>query len=465
VLDVARAVIDKNSNRTRKALFTERQGGTPVQVFEAYSDSEEAEYVVTTIEEQRRKLSLSYKDFAIMYRTNAQSRAMEEACIREGVPYKLVGGIGFYKRREVRDLLAYLRLVNNLDDSVSFSRVINIPKRGIGKKSVEDFQAWAAKNRYTTSRALEALADGEATPLNSSAVKKFIEFHRMILEWRQEASSNNLAALLDSILIRTHYTMHLQETSDDNEQFMEREENVKELRGLLDKNIGMPLNEFLEEIALVADIDTVSDALDAVTLLTLHAAKGLEYPVVFLTGLEEGLLPHMRSFDEPEGMAEERRLMYVGITRAMQRLYLTYAFRRLMYGDSTPGRPSRFLADIPLDRVEGAPAKILQNQSRRSFEAETRWDDSTERRSGSLLAGLGRPNKPASLPAASAPKKENLKYKTGQKVRHAKFGEGVVIHSLRMGSDEEVTVSFSDKKIGLKRLAASFANLEILGEK
>ncbi len=457
ILDAARGVIDRNKHRTPKALFTEKQGGSPLSLFEAYSDQEEAEYVVKVIEEQRRHTGMDYRDFAVMYRTNAQSRAMEDAFIREGLPYKLVGGVGFYKRREIRDLLAYLRLVNNPDDSVSFTRVINVPKRGIGKKSVEDFQSWAARQRLTTAQALEALADGEASSLAASAAKKFIEFYKLLQEWQQIAQANDLGALLDEIIARIGFTLYLRESSDTEEEFLDRDENVRELRGLLNDKRGLPLNEFLEDIALVADVDSLENETNAVTLLTLHSAKGLEYPVVFLTGLEEGILPHMRSFDEPDGLEEERRLMYVGITRAMQRVYLTYAFRRMIFGESSPGVPSRFLADIPAALTEGMSPKLLKDRDVRLYLEDTTWD-----RPASPPRAPRMQITPFNAKTPPAPPKENLKYRTGQKVRHVKFGDGIVISSQRMGSDEEVTVSF--KAAGIKKLAASFANLQILGD-
>ncbi len=456
VLDAARAVIDKNDHRTPKALFTERKGGAPVYLFEAYSETEEADFVLKTIEDLRRKDDLDYKDFAIMYRTNAQSRALEDACIREGIPYKLVGGVGFYKRREVRDLLAYLRLINNGDDSVSFNRIINVPKRGIGKKSVEDFQAWASKKHMTYSQGMDALVNGEVTPLSASTSKKLIDFALMLAEWRELAKGGDLAALLDDIMARIGYMMHLHETSETQEEALDRDENVRELRGLLSEKKGQPLNEFLEDIALVADVDAIKEDSNVVTLLTLHSAKGLEYPVVFLTGLEEGLLPHMRSFEEPDGMAEERRLMYVGITRAMQRVYLSFAFRRLIYGDSTPGMPSRFLGDIPTRLMEGMSTRLLQQRDQQRLLEETTWDRESSRPATAARKQI------APYPAA---KKPDLRFKAGQKVRHSKFGDGIVIMSQPSGGgDEEVTVSFKDTKVGIKRLSANFANLVTLSE-
>jgi DNA helicase-2/ATP-dependent DNA helicase PcrA len=213
----------------------------------------------------------------------------------------------------------------------------------------------------------------------------------------------------------------------------------------------------------VADVDSLAEDLNAVTLLTLHAAKGLEYPVVFITGLEEGLLPHMRSFDEPDEMAEERRLMYVGLTRAKLRVYLSYAFRRLIYGDSSPGFPSRFLADIPAEIVEGLSPRLMQDRARQSYQNETNWDrPQLSEGQRAVRAGIT-PFNP-SVGAQHVAPKNDLQFRAGQKVRHAKFGDGIVVMSQRSGSDEEVTVSFKDKTVGIKRLAASFANLQIVGE-
>jgi DNA helicase-2/ATP-dependent DNA helicase PcrA len=443
VLDAAQAVIDKNAHRTRKALFTDKAGGPRVTVYEAYSEVEEADFVVQKIAEVRKRDKLDYKDIAIMYRTNAQSRALEEACLKANVPYKLVGGVGFYKRREIRDLLSYLRLVNNPDDTVSFNRIINVPKRGIGKKSVEDFQRWAMKNKMSYSEALEAIRHGEKSPV--SAAKKFADFAVMLSEWRALAQQGDMLALFDEIMASIGYMMYLHEISSTDQEFTEREENIRELRGLINEGKGRPLNEFLEDIALVADVDTLKDDLNAVTLLTLHSAKGLEYPVVFITGLEEGVLPHFRSLDDADGLAEERRLMYVGLTRAKEQVYLTYAFRRLSYGGSSMNAPSRFLTDIPDNLMEGVTPITAHRRERQRYESETTWDWGSRE----AEPGNGTPFSPPTL-----------QFRSGVRVYHGKFGEGVVIESRRSGQDEEVTVAF--EKHGLKRLAASFANLVIL---
>jgi DNA helicase II / ATP-dependent DNA helicase PcrA len=470
VLDAARSVIDKNAHRTPKALFTDRKGGPLITIFEAYSESEEGEYIATKINEMCRRSGLDYKDFAVMYRTNAQSRALEESFVSAGVPYKLVGGVGFYKRREIRDLLAYMRVVNNPNDSISFNRIINVPGRGIGKKSLETFQDWIASQGITCFDGLQMMMRGEASPISGKAARSMADFGRMVMEWRALLEQNDLLGLFDAITGQTGYNLYMHEISEREEEIQDRLENIGEFRALVTKNRDLSLNDFLAETALVADIDTLDQTQDMVTLLTLHAAKGLEYPVVFIAGLEEGLLPHSRSFDDPDGMAEERRLLYVGLTRAMNQLYLTYAFRRTLYGDSAPSIVSRFLGDIPASLTEGVSPKVGSMRDRQAYQRATSWGDSS---STSSWKSTGKPSAPSAASSVTGKGKvipfpgsqldaPKLKYRTGIKVFHAKFGEGIVIESQVYGNDEEVTVAF--EKLGIKKLAASFANLVILSE-
>ena len=462
VLDAARAVIDKNPHRQQKQLFTERDGGAKIYLYEAYNEGEEGEYVAQQVEFLRHRDQRLYRDFAVMYRTNAQSRALEEAFIRENVPYKLVGGVSFYKRREIRDLLAYLRVINNPDDTVSFNRIINVPKRSIGKKSLATFQAWASQERMSYGEALTALLDGVSAPLTSRALNQFVEFAQMVREWQKMAETGDLVALFDNIMMRTRYRLHLHIISDRPEQVTEREENLQEMRGRLESAMSedVALDDFLAETALVADVDTLDADADAVTLLTLHAAKGLEYPVVFMAGLEDGLLPHLRSMDDPEGMAEERRLMYVGLTRAEDEVYLTYAFRRYLFGSSEANLPSRFLADIPAELTDGVTSNSSgHDRDRYNYERETTWDWDQP--------GISRPtsqrSKIITFPSQAEPAAPTLQYKSGMRVQHAKFGEGTVIESQPVRDDEEVTVAFI--RHGIKRLAASFAKLTVLDGK
>ena len=448
VLNAARAIIDKNQHRTPKALFTDREGGELVTIYEAYSEGEEGDYVVNTIARAVKRDRYSLRDFAVMYRTNAQSRAFEEAFIKYGVSYKLVGGVGFYKRREVRDLVAYLRVINNPNELVSFERVINVPGRGIGKKSLEQFSAWALQNNLTTSEALDALLRGVASPLTGKAAKAFADFAMLINDLQALAEQNDLTVIFDEVLARIHYNMYLSEISETKEETEDRMQNVAALRGLVFDKKDLELNDFLSETALVSDLDTLDPDKDGVTLLTLHAAKGLEYPVVFITGLEDGLLPHSRSFSEPEEMAEERRLLYVGLTRAKDHLYLTYAFRRSLYGESMPGIPSRFLGDIPAELTEGVSPRLQTLRDRNGYQTATRWESETP--ASSKIISFDK----------AVRKQRETKFKAGQRVFHPKFGEGTVIDARPDGQDEEVQVRFT--KYGMKLLAASFANLIVL---
>jgi DNA helicase-2/ATP-dependent DNA helicase PcrA len=453
VLDAARSIIDKNTQRTPKALFTDRAGGALVTIYEAYSEGEEGDFIVNTITRQIKRGEYTPRDFAVMYRTNAQSRSIEEAFIKYGISYKLVGGVGFYKRREIRDLVAYLRVINNPNDSVSFERIVNVPGRGIGAKSLETFNAWAFTSNMTTAEALEALLFGTVSPLTGRAAKAFAEFALLLNDLRMLAQNNNdLTLIFDELVARIGYSMYVNEISETKEQTEERMENVAALRGLLSDKKDLALNDFLNDTALVSDLDTLDPDKDAVTLLTMHAAKGLEFPVVFITGLEDGLLPHSRSFNEPDSMAEERRLLYVGLTRAKDHLYLTYAFRRSLYGESVPGIPSRFLGDIPAELTEGVSPRLQTLRDRTGYQTATRWESNPP-------AGTNLPKNVISFDRAARNVRQT-RFKAGQRVYHAKFGEGTVIDSRPDGQDEEVQVRFT--KYGMKLLAASFANLIVL---
>jgi len=477
VLDAARGVIDKNPNRTKKALFTEQGHGHAVELFEGYNDEFEARYVVEKIDElirDSRRLSsevrrkdgsaYTYNDIAVMYRTNALSRSLEEVFVRQGIPYKLVGGVGFYKRREVKDAIAYLRVVNNPSDKVSFGRVINAPKRGIGDKSLSEFVTLAAQNNWGYDVTLNKIISGEAA-LGGRSNRLFADFGALVNKWRVFLNANNdYAALLDLILSDIGYRLYMREYSNSEEEITDREENLKGLRGVLVQNMEeeRSLSEFLAENALMTDVEDKESAdANRVTLLTLHAAKGLEYPIVFIVGCEDGVLPHSRALDEGvESLAEERRLFYVGITRAEERLYLSYAFRRSLYGgQATVSTPSRFLGDIPTNVLTGQTSKVYLSSTAQNLKDQTRWERPSQPQTPSYQgthSGNIRDKivpfpgtsggKPAQSRPAAAPLPTSA-FRSGQKVRHEKFGAGTVLEIKGRGESEMLTIVFEDKKI------------------
>jgi DNA helicase-2/ATP-dependent DNA helicase PcrA len=471
ILDAARSVIDRNPNRTRKHLFSDRGDGEPLMIFEGYNEQFEARYISEQIDELIRRKKYTYSDFAVMYRTNAQSRALEDICIKEGIPYKLVGGVGFYKRREIRDLLAYLRVVNNPNDKMSFNRIINVPKRGIGQTSLQQFQAWAGTAASNYNEALERIAAGEKTPISGRSVKLFADFGEQLKGWREVAQTGELVALFDRIVSDTGYRFYLSEISDNDDQAVERGENIKEFRGLLVRaqEERQTLSEFLAEQSLVADVDELREDADAVTLMTLHAAKGLEYPVVFVTGVEDGLIPHMRSIESgnPEDLAEERRLFYVGMTRAEDYLYLTYAFRRTTYGTNSANSPSRFLADIPIALMQGMSPRTSGEAGQVRYRQDTTWDTpSTTWNSPdtSKFKSVSREDSAIRSKIVPFPKAEKKQFPVGQRVFHNKFGAGLVIESRGSGDQEEAAVAFEDKQYGIKRFLVSFGSLAPIKE-
>jgi DNA helicase-2/ATP-dependent DNA helicase PcrA len=376
ILDVASAVIDPNIGRKPKRLWTENPPGVPVVLHEAYDERDEALFVIRQVEALRRA-GARYGDVAVTYRTNAQSRALEDALVRYGVPYRLVGGTRFYQRREVKDVVAYLRLISNPSDGVSFQRIVNVPARGIGAKTVSELQQWAArlaKPMYEVAKlaadgAEDIDADGRISPVVPLAARprKLIgDFVAIVEAARERLEAAPLGEVLDLIFERTSFSASL---VDGTEEGNDRWQNVQELRNKLHDYDGVPgpdaLGTFLEEVALVQDVDSLeAGASDAITLITLHAAKGLEFPYVFIVGLEEGFSPHSRSVDTREKLEEERRLLYVGVTRAMRGLFLSHAFRRTMWGAESVQTPSRFLQDIPTNLLDTSFSQAVGGGSR-----------------------------------------------------------------------------------------------------
>jgi len=374
----------------------------------------------------------------VMYRTNAQSRLLEEAFLHAGLPYRLVGAQRFYGRREVKDVIAYLRLVQNPADEVSLNRVINVPPRGIGDKTLVALQLAAQGAGTTPGTVLLSLGtQGQSSPHWSALARGAVslaDFGGMLATWRAERDDTPLPALFDKILIETGYRSYL---DDGTEEGKDRWDNVEELRRLAYEFNDRGLTAFLENLALVSDQDTLPEQVEAPTLLTLHAAKGLEFAQVFIVGLDEGVLPHSRSLDDPEELAEERRLFYVGLTRAKDQITLLRAEQRSSYGSPQLQQPSRFLGDIP--------AELVTHEGLRH-----------PGRSDSLRSWDARPRQTAPAQPTSGGR-----YQANQKVRHPVWGEGLVVH-IRQGADGEETVDVFFESVGFKRLLLSMANLEIL---
>jgi DNA helicase-2/ATP-dependent DNA helicase PcrA len=431
ILRAAEAVIARNPGRHPRRLWTERTGGEPIVTYEAYNDEEEGEFVAREVG-RLVAAGRSYRDIAVLYRTNAQSRPFEEALVRHRIPYRLVGGVRFYERREIRDLLAYFRVIHNPADEASLGRIINVPGRGIGERTVDRLRELAAAQGTSLWEACRSAADGRAEGIGSraaAALRGFVATMEELREHRDEP----LGRLFERLINAVGYVRYLEE-GDDAE---ERMENVLELQALLAEyeetaGEGNDLATFLQDVALVTDQDTLDGRGQGVTLITLHAAKGLEFPVVFLVGMEEGLLPHIRSFDDPQQMAEERRLCYVGMTRAMDLLYLTRAYRRMTFGASAANPPSRFLADVPAEI-----RRPYGNTTRGYVEAAAALVDTDDL-------------EPAETPV----------FPVGTRVVHPKFGEGVVTDARANGSDTEYVVEFNTA--GTRRLLQSYAKLRAL---
>jgi DNA helicase-2/ATP-dependent DNA helicase PcrA len=432
ILDAASHVISANRQRKPRELWTENEKGLPPCVIETFSEEDEARYVVNEIDNLVRGGEVKPGDCAVMFRTNAQSRVLEEAFIRYGMPYKLVAGTRFYERREVKDIIAYLRLVQNPADTVSLMRIINVPQRGIGERSLDELARWARERGVTEYQALKLLAgapeSGTELPFSNRTVKALSGF-AVVLEKLIELSHElDPVKLFDAVVEKSGYKQYITGMVDGEERW----ENILELRGVAGDYKDMPTGEgltaFLEGVALVSDVDALPERQETVTLITLHQAKGLEFPVVFIVGMEDGIIPHYKSIDDAAQLEEERRLCYVGITRAKKKVYLVRAFRRHLMGSSAVNKPSRFLQDIPSHLISRAGAK-----------EETEWMQEPT---------IKAEEEPRELP----------EFKAGDRVRHEQFGEGMVVSYRRVKNDAEVAVAFDGA--GVKRFLLSFARLE-----
>ncbi len=415
ILEAAHAVITKNEQRSDKKLWTEEGAGLPVQILQVQNQNAEGDAVIRRIETMVKAGRRKYRDYAVLYRTNAQSRAIEEMFVRYGIPYKVVGGVRFYDRKEIKDIIAYLRLIFQPEDAVSFERVVNVPTRGIGPKSIEAFRAHA-NQAGSILRGLETVADCAAlTPKARTGLRELAD---IIITYRELMNDTAVSGVIDSLLRRIEYNAYL---DDGTLQGESRQENVRELISVAKAYQDVGLEGFLEEVSLISDIDNTDAAANSVTLMTLHAAKGLEFPAVFIVGLEETVLPHSRALYDQREMEEERRLMYVGMTRARQELYLLYATSRVLYGGVQYNPPSRFLSEI--DGQSEAASEPLYSQPARPESAEPRYV---------------------------------LELNEGDRVNHQAFGDGVVIEV----EGDNVAVHFKTK--GVKKLNTAFAPLEKL---
>jgi DNA helicase-2/ATP-dependent DNA helicase PcrA len=467
VLDAANGVIAENTGRIGKTLTTRRRGGEPVTLLAAADERDEAEWVVRELERRSAAGDWAYGDMAVLYRTNSQSRALEEGFRRAGIPYRLVGAISFYERREVKDLLAYLRLVANPSDDEAFLRAVGVPRRGLGDTSLAVLgraaQQWT-KPLLATSRAAEGITD-----LRPNVREAFRTFAALIDGLAQRAATLAPADVLEHLIRAIDYEAVLLAEGPEG---ADRWENVRELvasaanwsEEVTEEADGTPLERFLAEAALLASGDTVVGNEDGVTLMTLHTAKGLEWPVVVLTGLEHGLFPLARAEETPDGLEEERRLCYVGLTRAKDKLYLTWARARRRGGELRPGIMSRFLRALPPAIVEErrttsmwAPDWSTTGRAGRRPGGQEGWSG------GRTSQGMGShraPDRPtASLPAEEI-SQDTPRYVKGERVRHRRFGSGTIQGLTGTGRDLKVSVAFDDAEVGVKQLLVAYAGLE-----
>ncbi|MBR3816850.1 MAG: UvrD-helicase domain-containing protein [Clostridia bacterium] len=451
ILDVANEVISNNKKRKGKNLWTANGGGDKVVINNAYDEGDEARFVADTIEENVSSGKYVFSDHAVLYRMNAQSNAIERTLVKAGIPYRIIGGNRFYDRLEIKDAISYLTVLNNPGDNIRLRRIVNVPKRGIGDTTINKAAEIASGIGVTLFDVLSHADEYEA--LRRSA-KKLQEFCELIESLRQYVDKVPLEELFKKVLEKTEYIPHLRL---DKEKGAEREENINELISNLmtyeKENEGATLSGFLEEVALMTDIDNYNAQTDAVVLMTIHSAKGLEFPVVFIPGMEEGIFPGVQSMYSTEDIEEERRLAYVGITRAKKNLYLSHAQTRMLFGTTSRNIPSRFIVEIP----DALTEKTGRTQSSRmSFEQLVRGDyerdDSRQVYSGN---GYLSKQRAAVKSAAEAPK---VSFSAGDSIRHKVFGKGVIVSSKPMGNDSMLEIAF--ETAGTKKLMANYAKLE-----
>ncbi|WP_370816037.1 DNA helicase PcrA [Veillonella sp.] len=437
ILDAANAVIENNEGRPKKNLWTDKTEGTKIQHFTAQSEHEEAAFIGDTIAKKHDIHGVSYGDMAILYRTNAQSRVLEEALIKRALPYTMVGGTKFYDRKEIKDVLAYLRVLYNPFDDLSLLRIINVPKRSIGATTVAKLQDYARANGTSLFMTLTQLHLVDT--IKGKTKEKLEEFGILIFTLVAEMEDKTVLDILEAILDRTGYLAQLEESTDPQDQA--RAENIGELlsvaKDFQDTNPTGTVEDFLEQVALVNDVDSFEQEESKVTLMTLHAAKGLEFPIVFLGGLEEGLFPHSRTLMNPEEIEEERRLAYVGITRAEKELYISNATTRTVFGRTSSYLPSRFIDEIPEELVDGLRAK-------------RKVPDDIKRHVPQHMSVTSRPvTKPIVRNEVIAD------WKVGDTAIHSKWGNGKVINVAGEGAGMKLTIEFPTQ--GVRVVMAKFA--------
>ena len=477
ILKAANAVIKNNEVKYKKELWTKNEEGNLPSIYRADNEYDEGSYIVEQINRLRREEYYKYSDFSVLYRMNTQSRAIEDILRRENVPYKIIGGLKFYERKEIKDIIAYLRLIHNTADNLSLKRIINEPKRGVGKTSIDNISEIAEKNNISM---YEAIKNAEQYGLNRVFLntREFIQVIEELINIKNEIS---ISELIKETLNKTGYTKALE-----NENTIEAENRIENLEEFLTVAIEFEeqfaensLAEFLEGITLSSDIDGMEETEDSITLMTLHSAKGLEFPVVFLVGMEEGIFPGYKSIGEPKELEEERRLCYVGITRAKNSLFLSLAKQRTMFGSTSCNSVSRFINEIPKELLEGYEEAFAEKRQEYK-DTSYKWEyggnmfnsnpvktyniGSPEKIGVAAKSTNGYTFRTAESFLNNLNKKQetvqSMQYEAGQRVYHKKFGEGTINYVEEEGQDYKVDITFD--KAGHKRLMAKFAGLEII---
>ena len=436
ILDAANSVVSNNTGRTDKNLWTESGAGETIDVFKAGDERAEANYISKKVMELVDE-GAKYSDVAVLYRMNSQSRAIEESMVKTGIPYQIVGGTKFYQRKEIKDVMSYLRAIVNPDDNISMLRIINTPKRGIGETTVGKLSDAAQAAGLTL---WQALLDEDLAELFPARQKMLLGgFAELLKNLMVFAETNDSVPVISEVLDKTCYVKELED--ENTTDSLSRLENIKELVSVAEsysrRSEDQSLGSFLMDVSLLSDVDSLDDAKDLVTLMTLHSAKGLEYETVFISGLEEGIFPHVFSSDTEEGIEEERRLCYVGITRARKKLFLTYAKNRLLNGRDSYNQPSRFLSEIP--------EELLKHEVNNFSNAYDRYGKKH-------MSGGAYTPEPKDIAVFDV--------KAGDRVEHGKWGRGTVVSTLGSGQDMEVTVAFQGQ--GVKKLLVQYAPLKML---